>query len=419
MCKIVRYVLMLAVFPVAAIGQSDQNTYAITAVIKGSNDWVALRTLNNKTGKFGEMLLNMNDRGLPHRDIATHKLKDNIAWPVLPVPVVANNPAAPKVNTGVAAIAFDERTNRLFYVSMSDDILRYIDLSTMQVHAEPALSFSKAGNYTFRSSNPVTRLVITPDGYGYTVTTDGSRLIRFTTNNQPSFTDMGELKDDPRNKEMSILNTCSNLGGDMVADDAGNLYLITASNRVYKIDIKTLLTTYLATITNLPATFTTNGAAITEDGKLLVSSSVYTEASFIVDHKSWQASPAPAVQHLYGIADLASSNVIATKKSNPSVMLIGRTLLKTGNVKVYPNPVLFDEVNIQFNDLPAGKYFIELADPLGRKVIKQKVQLTRQGQTALIQIPTSTAQAFYYIRILNEKNALVSTHKLAVERWRW
>lgn len=415
MCKMLRYVLMLAVFPVSVIGQSDQITYAITSANKGSNDWVALRTLNMRTGKLSPMLLNMNDRGLLQYDMATHKLKDNIAWPVV-FPIVANNPAVPKVNSGVAAIAFDQRTNRLFYVPMSDDMLRYIDLSTMKVYAEPELSFSKAGNYTFKSTNPVTRLVITPDGYGYTITTD-NRLIRFTTNNKPSFTDMGELKDDPRNKEMTIFNTCSNVGGDMVADDAGNLYLITASNLVYKIEIKTRLATYLATIAKLPATFTTNGAAINENGNLLVSSSIYTEASFIVDHKSWQASPSPAIQHLYGIADLASSNVLLIKKSNPSVILFGKSLLKTGNIKVYPNPVLFDEVNIQFNDLPTGKYIIELTDPLGRKVIQQKVKLTRQSQTALIQIPTITAQAFYYIRILNEKNALVSTHKLAVERW--
>jgi hypothetical protein len=335
----------------------------------------------------------------------------------LSFPIVANNPAVPKVNSGVAAIAFDQRTNRLFYVSMSDDMLRYIDLSTMKVYAEPELSFSKAGNYTFKSTNPVTRLVITPDGYGYTITTDNNRLIRFTTNNKPSFTDMGELKDDPLNKEMSILNTCSNLGGDMVADDAGNLYLITASNHVYKIEIKTRLATYLATIAKLPATFMTSGAAINENGNLLVSSSIYTEGSFIVDHKNWQASPAPAIQHLYGIADLASSHVLPIKKSNSAVILFGKPLIKTGNIKVYPNPVLFDEVNIQFNDLPIGKYIIELTDPLGRKVIQQKVKLTTQSQTALIQIPTITAQAFYYIRILNEKNMLVSTHKLAVERW--
>lgn len=387
MCKMLGYVLMLAVFPVSVIGQTDQITYAITSANKGSNDWVALRTLNMRTGKLSQLLLNMNDSGLLQYDM------------------------------GVAAIAFDQRTNRLFYVAMSDDMLRYIDLSTMKVYAEPALSFSKAGNYTFKSTNPVTRLVITPDGYGYTITTNDNRLIRFTTNNKPSFTDMGELKDDPRNKEMTILNTCSNGGGDMVADDAGNLYLITASNRVYKIDIKTRLATYLATIAKLPATFTTNGAAINENGNLLVSSSVYTEASFIVDHKTWQASPSPAIQHLYGIADLASSNVLPIKKSNTSVILFGKPLLKTGNIKVFPNPVLFDEVNIQFNDVPIGKYIIELTDPLGRKVIKQKVKLTRQSQTALIQIPTITAQAFYYIRILNEKNTLVSTHKLAVERW--
>jgi hypothetical protein len=410
-----RYMLMLAVFPISVIGQSDQLTYAITSANKGSNDWVALRTLNMKTGELSQMLLNMNDKGLLQHDVATHQLKDKIAWPVLAVPIVANNPAAPKVNSGVAAMAFDQRTNRLFYVPMNDDMLRYIDLSTMKVFAEPGLSFSNAGNYTFKSNDPVTRLVITPEGYGYTITTN-NRLIRFTTNNRPSFADMGELKDDPRNKEMTIHNTCGNLGGDMVADDAGNIYLITASNRVFKIEIKTRLTTYLATIAGLPATFTTNGAAINENGKLLVSSSIYTEASFIVDHKTWQASASPAIQHLYGIADLASSNVLPVKRSNPSVIFWGKPLLKTGNIRVYPNPVLFDEVNIQFNDLPTGKYVIELSDPLGRKVIQQKVNLTRQSQTALMQIPTITAQAFYYIRILNEKNALVSAHKLAVER---
>lgn len=416
MCRMLQYMLMLALFPVSVIGQSDQIIYAISSANKGSNDWVALRTLNIRTGKLSQMLLNMNDKGLLQYDIATHKLKDNIAEPVLSFPAGANNPALSKVNTGVAAIAFDQGTNRLFYVSMSDDILRYIDLSTMKVYADPELSFSKAGNYTFRSTDPVNRLVIAPDGYGYTITTN-NRLIRFTTNNKPSFTDMGELKDDPHNKEMSILNTCSNLGGDMVADDAGNLYLITASNHVYKIEIKTRLATYLATIAKLPATFMTSGAAINENGNLLVSSSVYTEASFIVDHKSWQASPSPAIQDLYGIADLASSNVLHIKKSNPSVILFGKPLLKTGNIKVYPNPVLFDEVNIQFNDLPTGTYTIELADLLGRKVIQLKVKLTRQSQTALMQIPAIKAQAFYYIRVLNEKNALVSTHKLAVERW--
>src|SRR5690349_9239689 len=136
MCKMFGYVLMLAVFPASVIGQSDQITYAITSASLGSNDWVALRTLNMRSGKLSQMLVNMNDRGLLQYEMATNRLKNNIAWPGLAFPLVATNPAVSKVNTGVAAIAFDQRTNRLFYVSMSDDILRYIDLSTMKVYAD-------------------------------------------------------------------------------------------------------------------------------------------------------------------------------------------------------------------------------------------------------------------------------------------
>ncbi|HUP14380.1 MAG TPA: hypothetical protein VM187_19290, partial [Niastella sp.] len=241
-------------------------------------------------------------------------------------------------------------------------------------------------------------------------------LVRFSTNNRPVLTNLGNLVDDPRNQEMTINNPCANAGGDMVADDAGNLYLLTAANRVYKIDIGTRMTTYVTTITGLPPQFTTNGAAVQENGELMISSSTYLAASYIVDAKTWKAVPSVEEQQQIGIADLASSFVLHTKKNPSSVILVGKTVNKSGNVTIYPNPVLFDEVHIQFNDLPAGRYTIEMADALSRKVIKQKVKITRQTQTALMQIPAHTAQAFYYIRVLNELNILVSTHKLAVER---
>lgn len=404
MNKLLRYVLIFIMVPGSTIGQSNRTTYAVTSEKKGSNDWVALRKLNTGTGKFSSMLLNMTNKELPQ------------VGPVVLSNTLVNNAPAPIVNTGVAALAYDQKTNRLFYVPMNDDNLRYIDLATMKVYSNADLSFSKAGNYTFRNTSPVTRLVITPDGYGYTIT-DGNHLIRFTTNDKPMLTNLGELVDDAHNKEMTALNPCANAGGDMVADDAGNLYLITAANRVFMIDVNTRVATYQATITGLPAGFTTNGAAVDENGKLIISSSMFTEASFMVDHKTWKAVSSPVQQQVYGIADLASSNVLQTGKTAPSLVLFDRPAVKTGITRIYPNPVLFDEVTVQFSDLPAGKYTIELADPLGRKVLKQKVNVTRQTQTTLMKIPTATAQAFYYVRILNEKNILVSTHKLALERW--
>jgi len=216
---------------------------------------------------------------------------------------------------------------------------------------------------------------------------------------------------------MGIHNPCANSGGDLVADDAGYLYLITGSNRVFKVDIKTRVTSFLATISALPKQFSTNGAAVDENGKLLVSSTAYTDAYFIVDSQTWNAVPFPANQPMYGTADLASSNALHTKTTAWSILFLNRLTDNPGKIKIFPNPVLYDEVSIQFDDLTPGKYTIQLADVVGRKLIEQKVIITRQTQTETIHIPEVTAQGGYYIRLLNEKNMLVGTQKLAVERW--
>jgi hypothetical protein len=279
-------------------------------------------------------------------------------------------------------------------------------------------SFSKAGNYAFQAASPITRLVIAPDDYGYTITNDGNHLIRFTTTGTPVLTDLGDLVDDPLNKEMTIHNPCANAGGDIIADDAGYLYLISASNRVFKVNIKTRMTSFLATISGLPQQFTTNGAAVDADGKLIVSGSMYSNGYFIVDPSTWNALPSPANLQIYGSADLANSNVLLTKSPATGVLLINKSPEKPDKIKVFPDPILYDEVNIQLNELPPGNYTIQLTNVLGRKVMQQKAIITGPSQTEIMYIPGYTAQGFYYIRILNEKNIVVGTQKLAVAR-RW
>jgi hypothetical protein len=76
-----------------------------------------------------------------------------------------------------------------------------------------------------------------------------------------------------------------------------------------------------------------------------------------------------------------------------------------------------DVFSIQFNELPAGSYTIQLADLLGNRVIQQNALVNGIGQTETMHIPGSVAQGFYYVRILDEKNNVVSTQKLVVERW--
>jgi hypothetical protein len=403
MRKIVSHRLLFITLPFflnSAQCQLEGFAYAITSINNSTTEWVALRKLDIRVGKLSNMLLNLYDRN--QQPFPANTISANLAVPG---------------NSGVAAIAYDRKRNRLFYVPMYNDQLRYIDLATMATVPVEEGYFSKAGHYVFQPASPITRLVIAPDDYGYTVTTDGSHLIRFTTNGIPVLKDLGPLVDDPHNNEMSIFNTCSNAGGDLVADDAGDLYLITATNRVFKIDIKTRITTFLATISGLPSRFTTNGAAVDENGKLIVCSSVYKEGFFIVDPKTWKAFPALENQPIYNCSDLANSNVLHTNNPISSALFFNRSLSRSGNIRIFPNPVLFDKVSVQFNQLPPGAYTIQLANVFGNKVMQQKVIITNQTQTEILHLPALLPQAFYYVCILNEKNVIVSKAKLAVERW--
>jgi hypothetical protein len=157
----------------SAKSQPDHFAYAVTAVNKGGTEWVALRKLDTRTGEFSSVLLNVEDNHLQPQ---------------------------PPPGSSVAAIAYDRKSNRLYYTPMNSDQLHYIDLSTMETYAVSGQYFSKAGKYEFKNAGPINRMVIAPDEYGYTITNDGTHLLRFTTVGSPVLTDLGDLIDDPKNK---------------------------------------------------------------------------------------------------------------------------------------------------------------------------------------------------------------------------
>ena len=363
----------------SARSQNDHFAYAVTAVSKGGNEWIALRKLDTRTGQFSNILLNVQDKDQDLFDFAAFKEYANKKVTNSSNGTLASFSPQPALSSSVAAIAYDRKSNRLYYAPMSIDQLRYIDLTTMDVVAFSDQFFSKAGKYDFKTAGPINRMVIAPDDFGYTITNDGNHLIRFSTNGAPVLTDLGELQDDPLNKEMSVRNNpCANSGGDLVADDAGNLLLVTGSNRVFKVDIATRKTTYLATISALPAKFTTSGVAVSEDGKIIISSSLYADSYFTVDPESWIATPSSGIHESFGSADLANSNVLHSKTAANSNLFITKAPDKLSQFRVFPNPVMNDEVSIQFNGLKAGHYTIQLASVLGNTVLKQKATIIRQ-----------------------------------------
>ena len=414
LCNRVLFLTMISFVFSPVWAQSDHFAYAITAVNKAGGEWVALRKLDTRTGEFSSMLLNMTEKS-PYT-FTGYKLAPPPSDPANPSST-AQAGLLPQTALGssVAAIAYDKKTNRLYFTQMNQDQLRYIDLNTMEVNSSLDQYFSKAGNYDFKSNGPISRMVIAPDDYGYTLTNDGNHLMRFSTKGSPTLTDLGALVDDPLNKENSIHSPCSNSGGDLIANDAGQLYLFVSTNRVFQIDIATKTATFVKAISGLPAKFATSGAAVTDNGKILISSSTYADAFFIVDPETWEALPSPGNLEIYGSADLANSNPLLTKKNGN--FIFNESPDKSNKIKVFPNPLLYDEVNVQFNELPSGQYTIQMANVLGRKTVEKKVLITEPTQTELMKIPGFTAQGFYYIRIIDENNNVVGIQKLVVERW--
>ena len=388
-------------------GQADRFAYAITDVMKDGANWNFLRKMDLKTGSFSDVLLSGNDASQVHFDAATKK---QIAVPLKDerLGVLAN--AA--FGTGVAAIAFDKKNNRLYYTPMFMDQLRYIDLKTMKVYFVTNAVITGMRTKATDQSNIITRMTFASDGDGYALTNDGTHLVRFTTGKKIALTDLGALVDDPANQNVSVHNSCTSFGGDMIADDDGNLYVFSARNHLFKIDIETKVATHLGAITDLPANFTINGSAVDDNNRIIVTSAVNSEASYVVDYKTLKATPATAA--VWKTSDLANSNLLATRKHvEPAPLISNVGDLADGRVVLFPNPATNKQFAIQFN-LPEGNYTVQIRDVVGRQVLEAAMYVKVKGQIENIQLPTSSQNGFYLIKIV-DKTKTVFTQKLLIQ----
>src|SRR5258708_31025307 len=142
----------------------DRFAYAITDVTQNTAAWTVLRKLNLQTGIYTDALLNGVDAKQVAYDAVSKKQIDANTDARY-----ANYSPIP-FSTGVAAIAYDKKNNRLYYTPMFIDQLRYIDLKTMKLYYVTDQSFTGVANTHNDEANVVTRMAITPDGYGYAIT---------------------------------------------------------------------------------------------------------------------------------------------------------------------------------------------------------------------------------------------------------
>ncbi|MGZ5190798.1 MAG: T9SS type A sorting domain-containing protein [Flavisolibacter sp.] len=340
--------------------------------------------------------------------------------------------------TNSAACAYDKKHERLYYTPMGINQLRYIDLKTNKIYYFEDEAFGTVkGSHDVQ--NQITRMVIASDGDGYALTNDGNHLIKFTTGKKPQITDLGEVKD--ASDGAQSIHSSNGYGGDMIADKQKNLYLITANRAVFKISIDNRTASYLGAIKGLPKGFSTNGAAVEEGTKVIVSSSSNTAGYYRFDLTTLQAEKVSTGASVFNASDLANGVLAFEKKKKekkqrdavPPPPLVEQvdvvtnenkakqqTLLqesvKKGAINVYPNPVTNRYVKLSFENQPAGRYEIQLMDALGKVIKVQRVTINNKVQIEEFRLPAVAANGNYLVKVVSSDNKVSIVNKIVVQK---
>ena len=401
MKKIILPALLLSTLLVTQAKAQSNKAFAITSESKGSYNWSIVREIDLSTGEVIRTLYNpAENKAIAYETAAGSKLSNN-------------NMQSAATYSGVAAAAFDAKHNRLYFSQMWTNELRYFDLNSN----ETKVVINDDNNYSTGvrndESNIITRMTFAADGNGYALTNDGNQLIRFTTDNKPVITNLGPLLDSKNNNGIGVHNQCTSWGGDMIADVYGNLYLITYRNHIFKINIQTRVAEHVGTIKNLPATFTSNGAAVDANGDVFLSSAVNAENYYRVNLSTLEATLVDKKEAtIYNASDLANANL--AYKNTKTAPILAAEIIGNNAVSIYPNPAINKTFTVQFQKVPAGVYVVEMSDANGRKILAKTVTVNGM-QNEKVNLPKSSAVGLYMIKVTNNSGKAVYNDKVVVQ----
>ncbi len=398
---------VLLSYPALQVQAQKNTAYAITGEVKGSYKWNVLREIRLDNGALVRNIYIPVSQKPAHVDAATGKAFIAPAAPVAPTDAGNCNCDVQGLS---AASAFDAKQNRLYFTSLLGNELQYIDLNQRE------LKIFHVKNQQLKQfvSNPgeadnITRMVIGSDGFGYALTNNGNHLIRFSTGKNISITDLGSLQDGKNNGDISVHMQAASWGGDMVADNGGNLYLFTTGRHVFKIDPQSRVADWVGTIGGLPEPYSVNAAAVDKDGQVVVSSSLDANNYFRVNLSTLQASViAQTEAKVFNASDFANGNLLECGNKPAVLPQVQVKMDVNKSINIYPNPVKGKTVHVYFNGGLQGKTMIVAEEMSGKKIAEAEVVVTTKGQTQTLRLPAAIAQGMYVIRVINADKSVYS-----------
>ncbi len=401
-----------------ASAQKSRPTYAITGDGNKDFTWMNIRQLDLSTGKVTKTIFERSKSKFVINDVDTKKSFDQTAFSDAEVFSSAKYPT----NTFVAAAAYDQRSDKLFFTPMRIAELRWVNLNVKNDKPE----FYTLKPEAFKVVNPsdeatnITRMVIAADGIGYALSNDGNHFFSFTTGKKPVVTALGNIIDADANSGVSIHNKCTSWGGDMIADAYGKLYVISANHHVFVIDINTRIASHKGQIKNLPAGYTTNAAAVNDDGEVIVGSANQFDGFYKVNMKDLKSVKLEGSEIKYNPSDFANANLLYAKEAAAAnanaVAKLPVIELNDADAKVFPNPVRTSAFNVLFENRPEGRYTIVVSDLAGRIITSKAVNVLKgANQIEKVNLRANSAKGVYIVKVLDAKKSSVLNEKIVVE----
>lgn len=355
-----------------------QDITAATGLTKGKIEFNDFRIINSNDLNSSSVLLTKNDKiNLESKETEIGKICSCGKY--------------------IAAIT-ESLKGDLFYIPMSGQKVMKIDV------------VSKTGTeYTYQGldinsgnqANYYARMTTAPDGYMYALNNAGTEFLKISENG--TIQNLGPISQFVE-KAKSFDQETAVYGGDMIADAFGNLYVISASQHVFKINPNKLSAEYLGQIKGLPGNYTVNGAAVERDGSILLGTSsqngFYTlnidtmEAGFKADYALsvydlsspyfLRQNEMDQISKDYGYSlyptIVKNSELNIVSKSDESAVL-NVSIWNLSEKRVYSNTVTVKsagDYQLKLNgSLLPGIYVLKAVNQNGKEVINTKFTLLR------------------------------------------
>jgi|26BtaG_2_1085354.scaffolds.fasta_scaffold00018_8 hypothetical protein len=304
-------------------------------------------------------------------------------------------------NCGRYIAAMTESKNgEIFYIPMNSNTLSVVNPSakTATVFDIPNSKMDSKDQATYYA-----RMTTTPDGYMYALNNIGSEFLKISSNG--TIQNLGSVDELAIFAKSSGIET-SVYGGDMIADAFGNVYVLTASANVFKINPNNLNTEYLGKIKGLPENFTVNAAAVEKDGRVLLGTSSLNHGFYSLDFSSLEAEF--KADYSAPVYDMSSPNFLKQDELDQIVNL-------DSNYSLYPTLVKNSELNIVSKSNDNAVLRISVWNLNNKQVYTNSVQVKSIGEFQ-VKLNGALQPGIYVLKAVNQNGQEVLNTKFTLVR---